>query len=190
MDGGSIRATILLLITGVLVVGLAAWGLVSSRSVPPQVGDPVPLDGGEFIVAGAFVVDDPMASMTAANSQQFAMSGMSMSQMLPDAVPEGMKRVAVELILAAGDEEMSFPTDGVRLVAGDVTYPVYRALLGDERLNPKERLSGVVTFEVPVETTTALFTLAPETPAVPVNVAGGQVMDMDHGAPTPTPTTS
>jgi len=178
INAGFTRAGVLVAVFAVALAAIGGWAVWASRTQPPAIGEPIGYDGGEYTVVGAFPVDDPMAGMTAANSQQFAASGMSMSQMLPDAVPDGMKRVAVEVVLTAGDQPMEFPADSTRLTVNGTPYEHYRALLGDERLNPGEAISGVVTYEVPVGTSLAQFTLATSTPAVTVDVSGGDTMDM------------
>ncbi|MGA0878767.1 MAG: hypothetical protein ACO3SP_06570 [Ilumatobacteraceae bacterium] len=134
-----------------MLVALGVWGLVADRSEPAGVGDSVGLGGGSVRVDDAWVLGDPMAGMHS-SANQFASLGMSMSQMLPDAVPEGMKRVAIQMHLAAGStREMEFPARDFALVVDGVRYGTYRSLLGDQRLSPGDQLLGMVVFEVPME---------------------------------------
>ncbi|MFN2345604.1 MAG: hypothetical protein ABR616_07800 [Dermatophilaceae bacterium] len=118
------------------------------------------------------------------NADQFAALGMQMgSAMITDAIPEGAKRVAVELALGAGATEMEFPAAEVSLTADGVVYGPYLTLLGDEALLPQARINGVVLFEVPMETGAAEFRLGPETRPVHVDVSGsslGPGHDTDH----------
>ncbi len=169
------RAWLLITVAGTAVLAVGAWGLAADRSAAATIGTVVDYDGGRLEVQAAWTLGDPMAGMHTSNADQFAQSGMAMSQMIPDAVPEGMKRVAVEVSLAAGDEIMLFPADGVTLTVGDERYSPYKALLGGGNLAPGTMLSCVVTFEVPQATTAAEFRLAADAPPVLVDVS-----DMSH----------
>jgi hypothetical protein len=156
------------------LIALGVWGLTADRGTPATVGTAISHDGGSVMAIGAWTIDDPMMAMMGGdeeNADQFAQSGMPMapmSQMMSDAVPEGMKRVAVELDLVAGNTVMRFPESVMTLDADGTTYRPYSALLADEQLQPNSQLSAVVTFEVPLEVMAATFHLDGD--ATPINV--------------------
>jgi len=160
-----------------IIVAIGCWGLTAGSETVSTIGAPIDHDGGTYTTVDAWTIDDPMAAMMgSANADQFAQSGMpmgQMSQMTSDAVPDGMKRVAVELDLQAGDEEMAFPVEQITLDADGQTYHPYGSLLADESLQPGSRLSGIVIFEVPVSTGTATFRLDGDAPSVTVDVSKG-----------------
>ncbi len=183
-----------------IILALGFWGLTATSGEAATIGTVISHDGGTFTTVDAWTVDDPMASMSAANADQFAQSGMpmgQMSQMLSDGVPEGMKRVAVELDLHAGDRDMAFPTELITLEADGNTYSPYGSLLADESLSPGSGLSGIVIFEVPIDVGTATFRLDGDSRAVTVDVSKGPggrepaTHDHDTGAAaTSAPTTT
>lgn len=173
------------------VAALGVWGLTADRGADLAMTE-FEFDGGTVRAVNAWTIDDPMAGMMGggdqSNSQGFAAQGMSMgamSQMMSDAVPEGMKRVAVQIELIAGDGVMNFPADDVTLEidGGEVLH--YQALLGDEELQPGEMLSGVVTFEVPMDTMDGIFRISEKAPGMPVDVSrgpdGGEPANHEHG---------
>jgi hypothetical protein len=131
------------------------------------------------MAVGAWTIDDPMMAMMGGdddNADAFAQAGMPMapmSQMMSDAVPEGMKRVAVELDLVADDTVMRFPENAMTLDADGTIYRPYSALLADEQLQPNSQLSAVVTFEIPLEVMTATFHLDGDATPIDVDVSMG-----------------
>ena len=174
-----------------IVLTLAGlWGLTLDRTTTAAVGTEVGHGGGTMVVTNAWTIDDPMMAMMGSdqdNADQFAQSGMpmgSMSEMMSDAVPEGMKRVAVELEIVAGNRVMTFPAEAMTLQVADTVYAPYRAVLADGELQPRSQLSGVVTFEVPLETIDATFRLDDDARPVVVDVSrgpdGGDPMVHDH----------
>lgn len=181
-----------LIFVGVLVIALTLvglWGLSLDRTRTANLGTEVGHEGGTIVVTGAWTIDDPMMAMMGGddeNADLFAQSGMPMapmSQMMSDAVPEGMKRVAIELDIVAGDRVMTFPGDVMTLEIDDTIYAPYSALLADGELQPQSQLSGVVTFEVPIETVDATFRLNDDARPVAVDVSmgpNGEVVVHDH----------
>ncbi len=172
---------------GVLaLLALVGWSQWQSAQAPVLVGSEVDHDGGTFVVESAWTTGDPMMAMMPDNDEQFAAAGMQMmSSMISDAVPDGAKRVAVEVVVRAGEDPMTFPVSEVRLRAGQVAYEPYTVLLGDGTLAAGEQISGVAVFEVPSETTVAQFHLADGARAVDLDVTGGPGGgpghdDMDH----------
>lgn len=175
------RAWLAVAVAVLVLVGVGWWGLTAVRGSSATVGTPVGHDGGTFTVVSAWTLGDPMAAMDHGNADQFAASGMPMTQMIPDAVPEGFKRVAVELDLVAGNRTMEFAPDEVTLVADGTSYAPYNTLLADGSLPPGAQLNAFATFEVPVATDAAEFHLTPDAKAVAVDVSGMDPnMDMDH----------
>ena len=160
-----------------IIVALGFWGLTAGGDTVSTIGTAIDHDGGTYTTVDAWTIDDPMAAMMdPAKADQFAQSGMpmgQMSQMMSDAVPEGMKRVAVELDLHAGDQDMNFPAEQITLEVGGETFSPYGALLADESLAPGSALSGIVIFEVPIDAGTATFRLNGDAPAVTVDVSKG-----------------
>lgn len=158
-----------------LLVALSVWGQTAGTG-RALVGSEVPHDGGRFVVTEAWTTVDPMMLMHPDDADSFAALGMqmgAMSAMLPDAIPEGSKRVAVELAITAGREQMSFPAAQTSLTADGVTHGPYLALLGDESLAPGTRLNAVVIFEVPMSTGAAQFRLGPGSDPIHVDVGAG-----------------
>ena len=141
-----------------IIVALGFWGLTAGSETVSTIGTAIDHDGGTYTTVDAWTIDDPMTAMMGgdgANADQFAQSGMpmgQMSQMMSDAVPEGMKRVAVELDLHAGDQADGLPhgTDHARRSTARPTVRT-ASLLADESLTPGSRLSGIVIFEVPID---------------------------------------
>ena len=176
---GSHRAWIFVGLALVVVLALGVWGLTADRGTPATVGTAISHDGGSVMAIGAWTIDDPMMAMMGGdeeNADQFAQSGMPMapmSQMMSDAVPEGMKRVAVELDLVAGDTVMRFPESAMTLDVDGTTYRPYSALLADEQLQPNSQLSAVVTFEVPLDVMAATFHLDGDSTPINVDVSLG-----------------
>ena len=157
---------------GLCVAALGVWGLAADRSDPTSLGQVVSVEGGSVRVDAAWVLADPMAAMHG-SVDQFAQSGMSMPSMLPDAVPEGMQRVAVQLHLAADDEgDLVFETSEFELRVGDTRFASHVSLIGDGRLRQGEALDGVMTFDIPQEAETAALELPGSDAVIDVTFAG------------------
>lgn len=173
-----------LVILSVLVVGgVAAWS-ASLRTQSLGIGDEVAHEGGVVVVSAAWGMDDPMRLMHPDDPDKFAASGMPMmSAMMSDAIPEGFKRVAVEVQLSAGGTAMTFPVEGVSLAADGISYRVYSSMLQDGELSSGHALDAVAVFEVPIEIGVAEFRLAPSAPAITVDVSGGGHVDHPDDEP-------
>ena len=65
-----------------------------------------------------------------------------MSQVVADAVPEEMKRVAVELDLRAGDQTMDFPAEPITLEADGNTVTRTARSSPTSRSRPGARSTG------------------------------------------------
>ncbi|MFK5633644.1 MULTISPECIES: hypothetical protein [unclassified Ornithinimicrobium] len=163
----------LVLLGVVLLLGLTVWGQVAADG-RALVGSEVEHDGGRLVVTGAWTIQDPMMLMHPDDADRFERLGMQMgSAMISDAVPEGSKRVAVEMVVSAGEEGTEFPASDVTLTVDGQEHSPYLALLGDESLTPGAMINGVVVFEVPGGTGPAQFRLGPGTEPVHVDVSGG-----------------
>ncbi|MGC5584592.1 hypothetical protein [Ornithinimicrobium sp. W1665] len=157
----------------VLLLALTVWGRLAEDG-RALVGSEVEHDGGQVVVTGAWTIQDPMMLMHPEDADRFAALGMQMSSsMISDAVPEGSKRVAVEMVLSGGEEGTQFPARDVTLTVDGQEHPPYLALLGDESLTPGARINGVVVFQVPSGAAAAQFRLGPDTQPVHVDVSGG-----------------
>lgn len=178
---GSPRAWLFVGLALLGVVALGVWGLTADRGTPATVGTAISHDGGSVMAVGAWTIDDPMMAMMGGagdeeNADLFAKAGMPMapmSQMMSDAVPEGKKRVAVELDLVAGDTVMRFPGSVMTLDVDGTIYRPYSALLADEQLQPNSQLSAVVTFEVPLDVMAATFHLDDDATPINVDISAG-----------------
>ena len=179
------RALIALSGAALTIGALGVWGLAADRGTGATLGSEIAHDGGVLTAVGAWTMDDPMMSMMGGdggNADQFAESGMpmgQMSQMMSDGVPDGMKRVAVQLSLRAGTEDMAFPASDIRLEVADRRFPPYTTLLADEVLSPGTQLSGLVTFEIPIDTVMADFLIDGDAEPISLDVSKGP----DGGAP-------
>ncbi|WP_404430610.1 hypothetical protein LG299_12250 [Microbacterium lacus] len=155
-----------------VVAVVVAWG-AGLRSTY-AIGDSVPHNGGVVVVSDAWVMDDPMRLMHPDDPDRFASAGMaSMPMTMPDSVPEGFKRIAVELALRSGTEPMQFPVEGVTVTAAGQSYAIYTSMLQDGQLAPGSALDAIAVFEVPAETGAAEFRLAEGFPPVSLNLVGG-----------------
>lgn len=156
-----------------LIAAIAIWGFWL-RTSEASVGVPIEYDGGTATVNAAWVMDDPMRLMHPDDPDKFAAAGMpSMSMAMSDAVPEGFKRVAVEVLLRAGDAPMEFPAAGVALSADGERYAPTVSMLSDEELTAGNALDALAIFEVPVETGLARFHLAVGAPPIALDLSGG-----------------
>lgn len=156
-DPRSLRRPVFGAVLTFLLVALGVWGVVADRSEPAGVGNTVGMDGGSLRVDDAWVLGDPMSGMHSGQNQ-FANMGMSMGQMLPDAVPEGMKRVAIQVHFNAdSNQTLLFPSQDFFLSIGGERFGTYRSLLGDEQLSPGDQLIGVLVFEIPSAAMTSML---------------------------------
>jgi hypothetical protein len=147
--GARARAARVALAFGV-AASLAAggWGLFSSlgaEATPARVGEPVEVPGG--LVRVDKVTAEHMAQMQA---DKFAASGMSMSSMGMDMAPEGQRRFAVDVSLAADDGTLSYSVEDFRLTAEGMEEagPV-RDALESETIPAGGAISGTLIFQAP-----------------------------------------
>ena len=159
-------------LSALVVAAVVLWG--AGLRGHHGIGDSVPHDEGVVVVSDAWVMDDPMRLMHPDDPDRFAASGMaSMPMMMPDAVPEGFKRVAVAMNLRAGPEPMRFPVEGVTVTVDGTPYAIYTSMLQDGELAAGSALDAIAVFEVPSETGAAQFRLADDFPPVTLDLTGG-----------------
>lgn len=114
-------------------------GRDSGPPAPVQVGDEVRLDGGAFRVDNIRGAENPMG----------AMPGMGTDA---DPVPEGSRRVVVEVTLrAAEDEALRYAVNDFRLVVpgGGVPHTPHRQELPGSEVPPGMTRSGTLTYQIP-----------------------------------------
>jgi hypothetical protein len=144
-------AGFLLAVLTLAVLAAGGWGLLSSLSaeVPSRaarVGEPVKVPGGSMLVGS--VTPEHMAPM---QSKKFAASGMSMSSMGMDMAPEGSRRFAVEVTLAAERDNLSYSPRDFRLTAAGMkkeATPIRHQLEGGT-IPVGSAVSGSLVFQVP-----------------------------------------
>lgn len=146
------------LLTAAVVSIAVAAGLIrlgpAARDETPGIGDPVRIGSGHLIVMAARDVGDPMsAAMTSQNHAGLAAAGMPMSGMSnPDPIAPGMRRVRIDVRVAAGDEALSFPAELFSVTFAGATPIAPRAsFLGDAAVAPGLMAFGNLQFEIPIE---------------------------------------
>lgn len=165
------------ILTAVLLVG-GVWGLAAPRGDSAGVGDAIGLDGGHATVVAVRQLDDPMMMMHESHDG-FADAGMSMPNMIPDAVPDGMQRVVVEVLFEAGNRVMTFPAAGISLEADGASHRAYSALLADQQLRPGASLHGVLTFEIPSSITAGVLHISEDATPIVLTI-DPSTHDHDH----------
>lgn len=133
-----------------LLIGASAWmtwgalqGLAAAK-----LGDEVALPGGALVVEA--VIPEQMAPM---NHAGYANLGMSMSAVVPDMTPEGLKTFAVMLTLSGrGAGGMSLDVGQFR-VSGPGLEPTapLRSDMAAEHLPQGSLLNGSLVFRVPAD---------------------------------------
>jgi hypothetical protein len=147
-----ITGLLLALIT-VAVLAAGGWGVASvltAESPPARLGEAVGVPGGLLLVEK--VTPENMAAMQIGNFAEAGMSGMS-SPMGMDMAPEGQRRFAVNVTLAAERGDLSYsPEDfrisgeGVKNEAGPIRHQF------DAGTVPAGgAISGSLVFQVPEE---------------------------------------
>lgn len=144
-----------LLLSGAVAAALVAggWGLVSTQASPLPVaaGAAVPVGEAAEVPGGLLRVDGVLPEhMEHAQTGKFAQSGMNMSGMGVDMVPEGQQRFTVEVSLAAGDGGLDYSAGDFRLSGGGVAgaAPI-RSQLGDGVLPAGSETHGALVFQAP-----------------------------------------
>jgi hypothetical protein len=142
---GGVLLTVAL--AAVLVAG--GWGLISSlyaEAPPARVGETVEVSGGLMRVDG--VTQERMAPM---QSSKFSAGGMNMSSMGVDMAPEGQRRFAVSVTLAAGeDADFAYSAEDFR-VSGpglEASGPI-RHQLPSGTVPTGRSVSGNLVYQVP-----------------------------------------
>lgn len=141
-------ATLLFGVVGAL--GAGGWGVVSSLGAEPpaaQVGSWVQAPGGLMRVDR--VAPESMAAM---QMDKFAEQGMSMGAPTGmDMAPDGQRRFAVDVTLAAGEDgELAYSPDEFRLTgAGTEGSAPLRDTLLEGTVPAGGRVSGTLVFQAP-----------------------------------------
>ena len=141
------------LTTALLLLGAAALVSVLRRdhSNAAAVGRSFDIDHGQMVVDSMTDVNDPMAGMQAMqNASAFGASGMPMAGMTPDPVPEGMRRVRVDIRIRAEDLAVEYPSNRFKLGAdGSLPVSPRRSLSGDAVVAAGMSASASFEFDVP-----------------------------------------
>ena len=128
----------------VAVLAAAAWSLAQGRDAVRVVGpDALAVPGGVVRVD----------SVVAAARPQHAMPGMGTDD---DPVAEGMRRVSLDVTLAAEEGgELEYAVDDFTLrTGGDEAVTPHRSVLPGTLLPAGTQLSGTLVFEIPEQSTT------------------------------------
>jgi len=123
----------------------------------------VAFGAGTLIVTAAAEQSDPMAAMQHTNQQGFAAAGMNMKAMSPDPIPDGSRRIRVDLEVRATSGEVRFPADVFTMVNGDGSCePVkpHSSFLGDATAPQGLVSTGNLQFDVPGTWTTPRLVVA------------------------------
>jgi len=142
-------AGFLLAVLTLAVLAAGGWGVISSLNTeasPARVGEAVGIPGGLLRVDQ--VTSEHMAPM---QSKKFAASGMSMSSMGMDMAPEGSRRFAVEVTLAAERGNLSYSPKDFRISAAGMkkeATPIRHQLEGGT-IPVGSAVSGSLVFQVP-----------------------------------------
>ncbi len=142
-------AGFLLAVLTLAVLAAGGWGVISSLNTeasPARVGEAVGISGGLLRVEQ--VTSEHMAPM---QSKKFAASGMGMSSMGMDMAPEGSRRFAVDVTLAAERGNLSYSPKDFRLTAAGMkkeATPI-RHQLGSGTIPVGSAVSGSLVFQVP-----------------------------------------
>lgn len=154
--GPGLRKTLAGAVLSVAVAGALAaggWGLVLAQVSPPTpaAGAAVPMGEAAEVPGGLLRVDDVLPErMEHAQTGKFAQSGMNMSGMGVDMVPEGQQRFTVEISLAAGSGGLDYSAGDFRLSGEGVkeSAPI-RSQLGDGALPAGSETHGGLIFQAP-----------------------------------------
>lgn len=136
-------------VAGALAAG--GWGLISTQTSQPTSGEAVPLGEISEVPGGLLRVDGVAPEhMEHAQTGKFAQSGMNMSGMGVDMVPEGQQRFTVEVSLAAGQGGLEYAAGDFRISGDGVeeSAPI-RSQLGDGTLPAGSETHGALIFQAP-----------------------------------------
>lgn len=143
-----ISGAILLALAVAAVFVAGGWGVISSLTTgapPANIGESVEVSGGLMRVDS--VEPEHMASM---QSKKFSASGMNMSSMGVDMVPDGYRRFTVDVSLVAQSQSISYAPEDFQVSAEGVkpSGPI-RAQLEKGTIEAGEAVSGSLVFQVP-----------------------------------------
>ncbi len=154
------------------VLAAGGWGLLSSLSaeVPSRaarVGEPVEVPGGSLLVGS--VTPEHMAPM---QSKKFAASGMGMSSMGMDMAPEGQRRFAVDVTLAAERGDLSYSPEDFRISGKGMNKEAgpIRSQLDAGTIAAGGAISGTLVFQAPQEASALMLSFGEEGPKVALDL--------------------
>jgi hypothetical protein len=177
--GRSIPRRLPLLAAALVVLGMAAWSVVTMTKPAAPAPGLIDVDGGRVIVG----------QVQSAAAARHAMPGMGANN---DPVPDGMRRVSVDVTLTADvDETMSYASGDFTLEApGKAPVPPHNDVLPGEELPAGTSIAGTLIFDVPQDAISAVLAFDGGTGtevSLPPEVAGDAPVPHDqqkpHGMP-------
>jgi hypothetical protein len=130
-----------------MVAGSAVIYSLTTEAPPARVGEAVGVPGGQLLVEK--VTPEHMASMQMGKFAQAGMSGMSSMGM--DMAPEGQRRFAVDVTLAAERGDLSYSPDDFRISGEGMNKEAgpIRSQLDGETIPAGGAISGNLVFQAP-----------------------------------------
>ena len=174
----------LILLVALAAVAAGGWGMLSSlaaEAAPARIGEAVEVPGGLLRVDA--VTPEYMAPM---QSDKFAASGMSMSAMGMDMAPEGKRRIAVDVSLAAEKSGLPYSPERFRIAGEGMeeTGPI-RDQLGAGAVPLVSAISGTLIFQVPEDAKELELRFADGRPVALDLPAAEEGDDHSHGGARP-----
>lgn len=145
----------------------AGWAVIYSLNTeapPARVGEAVGVPGGQLLVEK--VTPEHMASMQMGKFAQAGMSGMSSMGM--DMAPEGQRRFAVDVTLAAERGDLSYSPEDFRISGKGLNKEAgpIRSQLDAGTIAAGGAISGTLVFQAPQEASALMLSFGEEGPKV------------------------
>jgi len=149
----------------------AGWAVIYSLSTeapPARVGEAVGVPGGQLLVEK--VTPEHMASMQMGKFAQAGMSGMSSMGM--DMAPEGQRRFAVDVTLAAERGDLSYSPEDFRISGKGMNKEAgpIRSQLDAGTIAAGGAISGTLVFQAPQEASALMLSFGEEGPKVALDL--------------------
>ena len=162
---------LLLALVAVAVLAAGGWGVISSLNTeapPARVGEAVGVPGGQLLVEK--VAPEHMASMQMGKFAQAGMSGMSSMGM--DMAPEGQRRFAVDVTLAAERDDLSYSPEDFRISGKGMDNEAgpIRGQLDAGTIAAGGAISGTLVFQAPQEASALTLSFGEEGPKVALDL--------------------
>ena len=162
---------LLLALVAVAVLAAGGWGVISSLNTeapPARVGEAVGVPGGQLLVEK--VAPEHMASMQMGKFAQAGMSGMSSMGM--DMAPEGQRRFAVDVTLAAERGDLSYSPEDFRISGKGMDNEAgpIRGQLDAGTIAAGGAISGTLVFQAPQEASALTLSFGEEGPKVALDL--------------------